>query len=64
MTVPKTLHFLNRDTYRNRVENVMGTVAPTQRMILDMRSLVYIDASAIMTLQVGNGKRSVLKYYK
>ena len=60
MTIPKSLHFLNRDTYRNRVENSMGTAASTQRMILDMRSLVYIDVSAIMTLQVGSGIGTVL----
>lgn len=50
--MPKTLHFLNRDTYRVRVEKAL-TMNPTARVLLDMRQLVYIDVSAIMTLQVG-----------
>ena len=33
----------------------MRTAGSSQRIILDMRSLVYIDVSAIMTLQVGSG---------
>lgn len=49
--MPKALHFLNRDTYRGRVEKALATNA-TARVLLDMRQLFYIDVSAIMTLQV------------
>ena len=51
ITIPKTFHFLNRDTYRIRVENGMKKMS-TKKMVLDLRTLAYIDVSAIMTLQV------------
>lgn len=48
ITGPTHLHFINRDSFRNRVDQaiVLKTV------VLDLRKLVYIDCSAIMTLQV------------
>ena len=49
ITGPTHMHFINRDTYRNRVDQVIGL----KTVILDLRKLVYIDCSAIMTLQVG-----------
>lgn len=56
ITIPKTFHFLNRDTYRIRVENGMKKTS-TKKMVLDMRTLAYIDVSAIMTLQVRRRRR-------
>ena len=50
VTVPRCLHFVNRDTYRNRVDAILES--SQQNVILDMRSLAYVDVSAIMTLQV------------
>lgn len=49
ITGPTHFHFINRDSYRNRVDTAMKT----KSVILDLRRLVYIDCSAIMTLQVG-----------
>ena len=51
VTMPKSLHFLNRDTYRGRVEKALAA-SSTSRVLLDLRQLTYIDVSAIMTLQV------------
>ena len=53
VTMPKSLHFLNRDTYRGRVEKVLAA-SSTSRVLLDLRLLAYIDVSAIMTLQVAS----------
>lgn len=49
ITGPTHFHFINRDSYRNRVDTAMKT----KSVIIDLRRLVYIDCSAIMTLQVG-----------
>lgn len=50
VTVPRCLHFVNRDTTRKRVDATL--LSSEKSVILDMRALVYVDVSAIMTLQV------------
>lgn len=47
VTCPAYLHFLNRDTYRNRIEASL----PAKKMVLDLRRVRYIDVSALITLQ-------------
>lgn len=47
VTSPVYLHFLNRDTYRNRLESLL----PSKRMVLDLRRVRYIDVSALITLK-------------
>ena len=59
VTMPKSLHFLNRDTYRGRVEKVLAA-SSTSRVLLDLRLLAYIDVSAIMTLQVASAMADAL----
>lgn len=56
ITGPTHFHFINRDSYRNRVDTSMKT----KSVILDLRRLVYIDCSAIMTLQVDMGNLVLL----
>lgn len=56
LTGPTHFHFINRDSYRNRVD----TSIKTKSVILDLRRLVYIDCSAIMTLQVDMGNLVLL----
>ena len=47
ITGPTHFHFINRDSYRSRVDGAIGE----KTVIFDLRKLVYIDCSAIMTLQ-------------
>ena len=47
VTCPFALHFLNRDTYRNRVEAVISQ----KKVVLDLRRVCYIDVSALLTLE-------------
>ena len=46
VTCPASLHVLNRDTYRNRVEASL----PKKKMVMDLRRVRYIDVSALITL--------------
>lgn len=50
----KWLHFLNRYEVSRHVENAL-IHDPKARCVLDLRGIRYIDCSAMITVQVGEG---------